>query len=272
MMKALSEISIIWYREILRFWHNKPRIISSLAMPFLWLVMFGSGMSGTFQLFGTQEGGFDFIYFLFPGVIGMTVLQTSIFSSISVVRDREFGLFKEILAAPVSRTSITLGKILGGATTTTLQGMLMLVLAPLVGIHLEVEMILMLVPAIFLVAFVLASLGMVVASHLRSTESFQMIMSFFMMPMFFLSGALFPLTNVPRWMEILSELNPASYGVDLIRQIVFRFLDVPSPILDGLKMSVLGVEIGVIEDLIIVAAFALLFILLGIRSFTRDEG
>jgi ABC-2 type transport system permease protein len=269
-MRGLSDIHIIWYREVLRFWHNKPRIISSLAMPFLWLVMFGSGMRGAFQLFGA-DGGFDFIYFLFPGVIGMTVLQTSIFSSISVVRDREFGLFKEILAAPVSRASIALGKILGGATTTTLQGLMMLILAPLVGIRLEVGMVLMLIPTIFLVAFALASLGMVIASRLRSTEGFQVIMSFFMMPMFFLSGALFPLTNVPRWMEILSELNPASYGVDLIRQVVFRFLELPSSVLDAFKISVFGVKIGIAEDLAIVSAFAVFFILLATWSFTRAE-
>ncbi len=270
MIRALTEIYIIWYREILRFWHNKLRIISSLAMPFFWLVMFGSGMRGAFQLFGAQ-GSFDFIYFLFPGVVGMTVLTTSVFSSISVVRDREFGLFKEILAAPVSRASITLGKILGGATTTVLQGCLMLILAPLVGIRLEVGMVLALVPTIFLVAFTLASMGMAIASRLRSTEGFQMVMSFFMMPMFFLSGALFPLTNVPRWMEVLSKINPASYGVDLIRQVVFRFLSLPPLVLDSFRLTLFGVRIGVVEDLVIVSAFATLFVLLGVWSFSRAE-
>ena len=268
-MSALGDIYIIWYRDILRFWHNKPRIISSLAMPFLWLVMFGSGMSGTFQLFGAQD--FDFIQFLFPGVIGITVLMTSIFSSISVVRDREFGFLKEILVAPVSRVSIALGKILGGATIAMLQGSLMLVLAPLVGIRLGVGMVLALIPAIFLVAFTLASLGLVIGSRLRSTEGFQMVMNFLMMPMLFLSGALFPLANIPRWMEILSKVNPASYGIDLIRQITFHFLAVPSEIVDTFKITVFDIKLGFIEDLIIVSFFALFFVLLGVWSFTKAE-
>jgi len=269
-MRGLSDIYIIWYRDILRFWHNKPRIISSLGMPFLWLVMFGSGMRGTFQLFGAQEG-FDFVQFLFPGVIGITILFTSIFSSISVVRDREFGFLKEILVAPVPRVSIALGKILGGATVATLQGILMLVLAPLVNVRLEVGMVLALIPTIFLVAFTLASLGMVVASRLRSTEGFQMVMNFFMMPMFFLSGALFPLANVPRWMEVLSKVNPASYGIDLVRQVTFHFLAVPSVIVDTFKITIFDVKLGLVEDLIIVSFFAFLFVLLGVWSFARAE-
>lgn len=269
-MQAISDIYTIWYREILRFWHNKPRIISSLGMPFLWLVIFGSGMKGTFQLFGAQND-FDFIQFLFPGTIGITVLFTSIFSSISVVRDREFGIFKEILVAPVSRVSIALGKILGGATVATMQAMLMLVLAPLVGVRLEVGMVLALIPTLFVVAFTLSSLGMVVASHLRSTEGFQMVMNFFMMPMFFLSGALFPLANVPRWMEVLSKINPASYGIDLIRQVTFHFLDVPSFISETFKITLFNVKLGFVEDLIIVSLFAFLFVLLAFWSFAKTE-
>jgi len=239
-------------------------------MPFLWLVMFGSGMRGTFQLFGAQEG-FDFVQFLFPGVIGITILFTSIFSSISVVRDREFGFLKEILVAPVPRASIALGKILGGATVALFQGFLMLVLAPLVNVRLGVRMVLALIPTIFLVAFTLSSLGMVIASRLRSTEGFQMVMNFFMMPMFFLSGALFPLANVPRWMEILSKVNPASYGIDLVRQVTFHFLAVPSDVVDTFKITVFNVKLGFVEDLIIVSFFAFLFVLLGVWSFARAE-
>jgi ABC-2 type transport system permease protein len=197
--------------------------------------------------------------------------MTSIFSSISVVRDREFGFLKEILVAPVSRVSIALGKILGGATIAVLQGSLMLVLAPLVGIRLGVGMVLALIPTIFLVAFTLASLGLVIGSRLRSTEGFQMVMNFLMMPMLFLSGALFPLANIPRWMEILSKVNPASYGIDLIRQITFHFLAVPSEIVDTFKITVFGIKFGFIEDLIIVSFFALLFVLLGVWSFTKVE-
>ncbi len=147
----------------------------------------------------------------------------------------------------------------------------MLVLAPLVGIRLGVGMVLALIPAILLVAFTLASLGLVIGSRLRSTEGFQMVMNFLMMPMLFLSGALFPLANIPRWMEILSKVNPASYGIDLIRQITFHFLAVPSEIVDTFKITVFDVKLGFIEDLIIVSFFAFLFILLGVWSFARAE-
>jgi ABC-2 type transport system permease protein len=269
-MRFLSDIYTIWYREILRFWHNKPRIISSLAMPFLWLVMFGSGMRGTFQIFG-GDGGFDFIQFLFPGTIGIAVFFTSIFSSISVVRDREFGIFKEILVAPVSRASIAFGKILGGATVSTLQALLMLSLAPLVEVSLSWELVLALIPTLFLVSFTLSSLGMVIASRLSSTEGFQMLMNFIMMPMFFLSGALFPLANIPRWMEIASKINPASYAIDLIRQVTFHFLSVSSFVAESFKITLFERPLGIGEDLAIVLAFAILFVVLGIWSFSRSE-
>jgi len=269
MIQFLGDVYTIWYRDILRYINNRARIFSSLGQPFLWLVIFGSGMRGTFQLFGA--GNFDFIQFLFPGTIGITILFTAIFSSISTVRDREVGFLKEILVAPVSRASIAIGKILGGATIASLQALLMLVFAPIVGIKLSLPLILGLIPAIFLVAFTIASFGMVLAARLRSTEGFQVVMNLVMMPLFLLSGALFPLTDIPGWMEILSRINPVSYSIDLLRQVVFLHLAVPQVVADSFKITVLGMKMGLWQDVLIVAVFAVLFSSLGTFFFSRSE-
>ncbi len=269
MIQFLGDVYTVWYRDILRYINNRARIISSLGQPFLWLVVFGSGMRGTFQLFGA--GNFDFIQFLFPGTIGITILFTAIFSSISTVRDREVGFLKEILVAPVSRASIAIGKILGGATIALLQALLMLILAPIVGIKLSLPLVLGLIPAIFLVAFTISSFGMVLAAQLRSTEGFQVVMNLIMMPLFLLSGALFPLTDIPGWMEFLSRINPVSYSIDLLRQVVFLHLAVPSIVADSFKITVLGIKIGLWQDVLIVAVFAAIFSFLGTLLFSRSE-
>lgn len=248
-------------------------MISSLAMPFLWLVMFGSGIKGSIS-FGTGSfsgADFDYVHFLFPGVIGMTVLFTSIFAAISIVTDREFGFLKEILVAPVSRTSVALGKILGGTTIAMIQAFLMMILAPLVGVKLSVGLFLGLLPIMFLVAFSLNSLGILVASRLKSTEAFQMVMQFIMMPMFFLSGALFPLTNLPAWMSFLSKINPASYGIDSLRQVAFKFLNVPAPIANYFRIELFGQPIGLTADILIVAGFGIVMLLAAVIAFRRSD-
>jgi len=272
-MEHLKAIYIIWYRDILRFGRNKARIISSLAMPFLWLVMFGSGIKGSlsFGAGGFSGADFDYIQFLFPGVIGMTVLFTSIFSAISIVTDREFGFMKEILVAPVSRTAVALGKILGGTTIAVVQAILIMVFAPLVGVSLSWGLVLGLLPVMFLVAFSLNSLGILVASRLKSTEAFQMVMQFIMMPMFFLSGALFPLQNLPTWMSFLSKINPASYGIDSMRQVAFRFLDVPEIVADFFRIELFGNKLNLQLDLLIIAGFGLVMLVAAVLAFRKSE-
>ncbi|MFH1598422.1 MAG: ABC transporter permease [Patescibacteria group bacterium] len=272
-MKHLKAIYIIWYRDILRYWRNRARIITSLAMPFLWLVMFGSGIKGSlsFGAGGLDGANFDYVQFLFPGVLGMTILFTSIFAAISIVTDREFGFMKEILVAPVSRTAVALGKILGGSTIAMVQASLMMVLAPLVGVQLSWGLVLGLLPVMFLVAFSLNSLGILVASRLKSTEAFSMVMQFIMMPMFFLSGALFPLNNLPGWMTFLSKINPASYGIDSLRQVAFRYLEVPETIADYFKMELFGNKLSLGYDLLLVGAFGLVMLLAAVLAFRRSQ-
>lgn len=268
-MKVIKETYIIWLREIIRYWRVKTRLVSSLAMPILWLVLFGSGMKSTLTMGGSMD--FDFIHFLFPGIIGMTILFNSIFSVMSIVLDRQFGFLKEVLVAPVSRTSIALGKILGGSTISVIQGTVMLLLAPFVGISLSFGMVLALLPVMFLAAMALTSIGLVVASRMKTTEGFQMIMNFIMMPMFFLSGALFPLTKLPGWMEFLAQINPASYAIDMIRQVAFKYIDIPAQVQSSLTLELFGQQVSILTDVGIVAAFGALMLTLGVVLFRKSD-
>ncbi len=270
MSKLMKEIYIIWLREMIRYWRTKPRLISSLAMPLIWLVLFGSGMKSAFAIGGAQAG-FDFIQFLFPGVIGMSILFTSIFSVMSIVTDRQFGFLKEILVAPVSRVSIALGKILGGSTIAMIQGTVMILLAPIVGIKLSLGLVAAMLPVMFVAAIALTSIGLVVASRMRSTEGFQMIMNFIMMPMFFLSGAMFPLSNLPGWMDFLSKINPASYAIDLVRQVAFKFMDTPAQVIDLLSIELFGRQMNIWTDLFIVMIFGSVMVTFGVLLFRKND-
>ena len=211
-MSELRKIYAIWYREVIRFWREKTRIISSLIAPLLWLLIFGTGMRAA-----EMPGVHDYQAFIFPGIVGMTLLFTSVWAGVSVIWDREFGFLKEILVAPVSRISIVIGKALGGGTSALLQGLILLPLSPLVGVHLGPYSFLLLLPIMILISVGLVSLGLTIASLLESMEGFSLIMSLVIMPMFFLSGALFPLTSSPDWLQVLSYMNPLSYGVDVLR-------------------------------------------------------
>lgn len=211
-MSELRKIYGLWYREILRYWREKSRIISSFMLPVLWLLVFGSGMRGV-ELAGTQ----NYQTYLFPGIVAMTLLFTSVWSGISIIWDREFGFFKEIMVAPVSRTSIVIGKALGSGTSALIQGFILLPLSFLVGVHLSPMSFLILIPTMILISIGLVCIGLFIASMITSMEGFNFIMSLVIMPMFFTSGALFPLTSAPDWLRGFSYVNPLTYGVDILR-------------------------------------------------------
>ena len=215
-MSELKKIYGLWYREVIRYWREKSRIISSLILPLLWLLVFGSGMRGM-QLSGTQS----YQTYIFPGILGMTLLFTSVWSGISVIWDREFGFFKEIMVAPVSRTSIVIGKALGSGTSALIQGFILLPLSFLVGVHLSPLSFVILIPIMVLISIGLVCIGLLIASMITSMEGFNFIMSLVIMPMFFTSGALFPLTSAPRWLKDFSYVNPLTYGVDALRWATF---------------------------------------------------
>ncbi|MBI2845896.1 MAG: ABC transporter permease [Chloroflexi bacterium] len=280
-MGNLRAIAIIWYRDVLRFWRDKTRIIGSFGLPILFLFIFGNGLKGSMGgVLGGQggEGGgqIDFVKFIFPGVVGMTVLMAGMFSGISIVWDREFGFLKEILVAPVSRTSIALGKTLGGATNSMVQGLLMLVFAPLVGITLGVELVIKLLPLLFLAAFAMTSLGVAIAARMKSMEGFQVIMQFVTLPLIFTSGALFPLQGLPGWLDFLVKINPLTYAIDPLRRVVLESQNLPQQVLDllpqlGLQASLFGQPLSMLQELAIVSAFGGVMISLAVAMFNIQE-
>ncbi len=252
----------IWYRDVLRFLRNRPRILASLGQPLLFLFVFGGGLAPAMSDLG--QGSLDFRQFLFPGILAMAVLFTSIFSAVSIVWDREFGFLKEVLVAPVSRVAVALGKVAGGSTVALFQGALVLLFAPLLGVHLKAGQIVVLLGLMLLLAAVMTAFGVLVAARQRTMEGFQFIMQFLLMPMFFLSGAFFPLRGVPLWMEWLSRINPVSYGVDPLRQVALRS-SVPAAVLEALSLH------PILLDVAIMAAYGLVFLIPAVWLFSRQD-
>ncbi len=211
-MREFRKIHGLWRREVTRYWRERSRVISSFILPALWLLVFGGGMRGV-ALSSIQ----DYQTFIFPGIIAMTLLFTSVWSGVSVIWDREFGFWKEIMVAPVSRASIVIGKALGSGTSALIQGSILLPLSFLVGVHLSPLSVIILIPSMILIAVGLVCIGLLIASVIASMEAFNFIMSLVIMPMFFTSGALFPLTSAPSWLKSFSYINPLTYGVDTLR-------------------------------------------------------
>jgi ABC-2 type transport system permease protein len=265
----LRGVKVVWERELIRFARNRLRILTSLAQPVLFLFILGTGLSPL-----VRGGiGFDFRTFMFPGVIGMTVLFTAIFSAVSIVWDREFGFLREILVAPVSRGSVILGKAFGGATVATAQGAIMLVLAPLVHVPYSLPMMALLVVEMALAAFMVTAFGLMLASRIGEVQSFQVVVQFFVMPMFFLSGAMFPLSGLPSWLAFLTKVDPLSYAVDPMRRVVFAHTSVPA-----LAQATLnpGVHWGswllpVWFELLLVAGVALAAMAVAVWQFARAD-
>jgi len=216
-MTEIRGIYTLWLREIKRYLRDRARIISSFVQPLLWLVIFGSGI----RFSQTQVGNLTPQQYLFPGIVGQTLLFTSMFMGISVIWDREFGFLKEILVAPISRFSVFLGKMLGDSTDAVIQGIIVFVLALVLGIPLDPLTFLEALPIMILITFGLVGIGLTVASFIESLESFGVIQSFINLPLFFLSGALFPVRgDVPNWLQIASSFNPLTYGVDALRTVI----------------------------------------------------
>jgi ABC-2 type transport system permease protein len=259
---------VVAYREILRLMHDKARLASSLAQPLLFFVMFGAGFG---RLVGGMGGGVNFIQFLFPGIVAQTVFMTSIFSGLSVVWDREFGFLRELLVAPISRFGIVAGKVVGGAILAIVQACVVLALAPVLKVHLSVGILLTVVPLLVLFSFSLSSLGILMASRIGSQQGFQMMMQLFIMPMIFLSGAFFPLNNVPSWLSFISKLNPLTYGVDAIRH---AFLD-PGAIAAHRPLTysvvLFGHPMTMWEDGAVVAVLGSILLAAAIQAFATQE-
>ena len=263
MTEVLVAIRVVAYRELLRFVQEKSRLISSFAMPLLFLVIFGAGFTRTI---GAMAPGVDFVQFIYPGIIAMTVLMNSVMSGLSVVWDREFGFLKEILVAPIARSGIVLGKAAGAAMVAVMQGSILLVLAPLVGVSLTPLLVIKLIPLLVVISVSLSGMGLLVASRMRSQQGFQLIVQLIIFPLIFLSGVFFPVNNVPTWLEIASKLNPLTYAVDAVRQLFLAgYVDA------SIGVTVFGHTMTVLQDVLVVAVFGFVLLLLATWSFEKQE-
>ncbi len=213
----LNAIYVVVARELIKFVRERVRLVSTLARPLIWLFLVGGGMSRVVS----PTMGVPYMQFIFPGIIGMTILFSSIFSSISIIWDKEFGFMKEMLAAPVSRFSIVVGKALSGTAVSSIQALLIVLLFPLLGLKLGLSQIILAMCISMLLAFCLSSLGILIASFYESFESFSVIMNFIVMPMFFLSGAMYPVKLLPHVLGIFTRINPLTYGIDALKYMVF---------------------------------------------------
>jgi ABC-2 type transport system permease protein len=255
-MTELRGFYTLWLREIKRFLRDRIRIVSSFVQPILWLVIFGAGFGLRFAI-----PGLSYQQVIFPGIVGQTLLFTAMFMGISVIWDKEFGFMKEVLVAPISRFSIFLGKMVGDSTCAFLQGIIVFLVGMALGIPINPVTLILALPVMLLITFGLVSIGLTIASFMGNLESFGAIQTFINLPLFFLSGALFPLKgqgiNLPSWLTTVAAWNPLTYGVDALRNIVLGAAWTP------FQIQSLWVDLGA------VALFDGIMIVVGTWAFTR---
>jgi len=240
-------LRMIWLRDLIRHLRDKVRLLGSMTRPVLWLLIMGTGLRAAFNVHGIP-----YTHFIFPGIIAMNLIFAAMQSTISIIWDREFGFLREILVAPIPRSSIVLGKALSGSTVAFIEGLFVLAFAPFIKIHFPLANLFLLLPLMFLIAFVCTSLGIVIAARMTSFEGFGVISNFVIMPMFFLSGAMFPIDNLPHWISFVIRLNPLTYGVDLLR------------------WTTLGIKTFTIStDFLFLAIFALVMLSIGVFEFSK---
>src|SRR5258705_7149256 len=230
----------LWWREVVRFYRQRARVAGVILSPLLFWIVIGSGFGTSFRS-GESAGQQHYLDYFFPGALVMIILFTSIFPMMSVIEDRNEGFLLSVLVAPVPRSAIVLGKVLGGTTLAAVQGLIFLIFAPLVGIHLTLGAFGLVVFTVFLVSFALTALGFAIAWPMDSTQSFHAIINLFLIPLWLLSGALFPLSGASGWMRDLMYLNPLTYGVEALRALMYpvapRAFSLPESILTVLLFT-----------------------------------
>ena len=247
----LQTIYIMWLRELKKFWRSPSRIIGALGQPILFLLALGYGLGSVFQAAGQGS----YVQFLVPGIIGMAIIFASIFNGMQIIWDRQFGFLKETLVAPVSRVAIMLGRTFGGATVATVQGCIVFVLTLLFGFHpYSWALVAPAIVVMFSIASLFSALGITVASFVTDMQGFQLVMNFLVMPMFLLSGALYPLTNIPPLLRTLATIDPLSYGVDGVRTLLIH-----------------ASHFGIATDVTVLSAIAITFLGVGSYRFARLE-
>ena len=227
----------LWWREIVRFYRQTGRVIGVLASPLVFWLVIGSGFGTSFRSGnGTGQHYLDYFY---PGTLIMIVLFTSIFTMMSVIEDRKEGFLLSVLVAPVPRTAIVLGKVLGGTTLSAIQGMIFLIFAPFAGIHLQLLQVLLIAVVVFLVSFSLTALGFAIAWPMDSSQAFHGIVNLFLIPLWLLSGALFPMTSASKWLQVIMRVNPLTYGVSALRSLMYPGTDSSFPLSSAMATLVL---------------------------------
>ncbi len=258
-MIFLQAIYVIWQRELIHYIRDKTIIISTLVQPLIFLAIFGTGLR---QTLAQANFGIDFLQFMYPGIIAISVTGVAFSSTISTVWDREFGFLKEILVAPIPRTTIAIGKILGATTIGVIQALILLILAPFIGISIHLFILPKLLFFILLLSFAVSGIGLLIASLMTTTESFGFLMQLLISPMFLLSGAFFPLTAVPKWISVLSKINPLTYGIDALRQIILSS-QISSEVIQSITLYPIHI------DALFLIAFSAVMIIAAVYAFNR---
>ena len=267
----LRAVSIVWRRELIRFRTDRLRAVTSLVQPVLFLFVLGTGLSRLASR--GLPAGVDFRTFIYPGVLAMSVLFTSIFSAASIVWDREFGFLREMLVAPVRRWAIVVGKCLGGATVATFQGLIFLALAGVAHVPYNPLLLLTLVGELLLLSFTLTAFGVMMAARIKQIQAFMALTQLFVLPLFFLSGALYPLNGLPAWLTVLTRIDPLTYIVDPMRSAVFGHLAVSPLAVQTLSPGItwFGWVVPLGLSLAMVAVMGAAMLAIAIAEFRKTE-
>ncbi len=228
----------LWWREVVRFYRQRSRVVGVIASPVIFWLVIGSGFGSSFRS-GNAGGSQNYLHYIYPGALVMIVLFTSIFTMMSVIEDRKEGFLLSVLVAPVPRSAIVLGKVLGGTTLATVQGLIFLAFAPFVGVHIGLPDFLLVVLTVFLVSFALTALGFAIAWPMDSSQAFHAIINLFLIPLWLLSGALFPLTGASGWIRFLIRINPLTYGVEALRDVLYPSSTTDFPLFSSLATLLL---------------------------------
>jgi ABC-2 type transport system permease protein len=266
----LRAMKIVWRRELIRFVNDRMRIVTALVQPLLFLFVLGSGLQ---RLSSAGTHGVDLKTFIYPGILCISVMFTAMFSAASIVWDREFGFLREMMVAPVRRSSIVIGKALGGATVASFQGVILICLAGLVHVPYDPLMILAVFGIQLLLAFSITAFGLMVAVRIKQMQSFMGVMQMIVMPMFFISGALFPVSGLPGWLAVLNRLDPLTYAVDPMRRVVFDHLHIPAVARAALDPGVTwwGWHVPTLLEVAMVLLLGLVLLGVAIWEFTATE-
>ena len=269
-LSELRAIRIVWRRDLIRFINDRIRIVSSLVQPFLFLFVMGSGLQ---RLSSAGTHGVSLKTFIYPGILCIAVMFTAMFSAASIVWDREFGFLREMMVAPVRRSSIVIGKCLGGATVACTQGIIMILVGPLVGVPYNAVLILGIFGLQLLLAFTITAFGVMIAVRIKQMQAFFGVMQVIIMPMFFISGALFPTSGLPGWLAVLNRIDPLTYAVDPMRRLVFNHIDVSPVARHALAPGVTwwGWRVPVGLEIAVVVGLGLLMLAIAIWQFSRTE-